>query len=78
MFKVLEQMAEIKNRKISLRETEVLNQIAKGLDYNQIAQKLSIKPATVRKHTENIYKKLDVHNKIEAIQKGIKSQLIKI
>jgi DNA-binding NarL/FixJ family response regulator len=71
-------MAEMKDRKISEREIEVLYFIAKGFDYNQIAKELSVSPATVRKHTENLYKKLDVHNKIEAIQKGIKAQLIRI
>jgi DNA-binding NarL/FixJ family response regulator len=71
-------MAEMKDRKISEREIEVLSLIAKGFDYNQIAKELTVSPGTVRKHTENLYKKLDVHNKIEAVQKGIKIQLIRI
>lgn len=50
----------------------------KGLNYNQIAEQMNISPATVRKHTENIYKKLSVHNKIGAIHKCIEKKIIKI
>lgn len=63
---------------ISDREKDVLALYSKGLNYNQIAEKLGISPSTVRKHTENIYKKLQVHNKMEAVQKAIKLQLIKV
>lgn len=61
---------------LSTRETEVLTQLSKGFDYKQIADFLNISPATVRKHIENIYQKLQVHNKIEAIQKATKQRLI--
>ncbi len=62
--------------KLSKRETDVLEQLAKGLNYQQIAENLIISPSTVRKHIENIYKKLQVHNKMEAVQKGLKHKLI--
>jgi DNA-binding NarL/FixJ family response regulator len=58
------------------REVDVLSQLSKGYDYKQIADFLNISPATVRKHIENIYQKLQVHNKIEAIQKATKQRLI--
>lgn len=58
------------------RETDVLEQLAKGLNYQQIAENLIISPSTVRKHIENIYKKLQVHNKMEAVQKAIKHKII--
>lgn len=61
---------------LTLRETEVLQQICKGFDYKQIAEFLVISPSTVRKHIENIYNKLQVHNKVEAIQKANKHRLI--
>lgn len=61
---------------LSKRETEVLTQLSKGFDYKQIADNLFISPSTVRKHIENIYQKLQVHNKIEAIQKANKQRLI--
>lgn len=63
---------------LSEREKEVLTLYAKGLNYNEIAQKLTISPSTVRKHTENIYQKLQVHNKMEAVQKAIKQDIITI
>ncbi len=63
---------------LSEREIEVLKHYSKGLNYNHIAIKLEISPSTVRKHTENIYKKLGVHNKMEAVQKAIKQDLIKV
>lgn len=61
---------------LSKREQEILEQIAKGLNYHQIAVNLIISPATVRKHIENVYKKLQVHNKVEAIQKAMKNNLL--
>ena len=61
---------------LTAREQGILEQIAKGLNYHQIAVNLIISPATVRKHIENVYKKLQVHNKVEAIQKAMKNNLL--
>ncbi len=61
---------------LTSREQDILEQIAKGLNYHQIAVNLIISPATVRKHIENVYKKLQVHNKVEAVQKAIKNNLL--
>ena len=58
------------------REIEILEQTAKGLNYHQIGENLFISPKTVRKHLENIYGKLQVHNKIEAVQKAMKNRII--
>ena len=64
--------------KVSLtkRETEILEQLSKGLNYNAISENLFISSGTVRKHIENIYKKLQVHNKMEAVIEGRKHNLI--
>ena len=62
--------------KLSTREIEVLEQLSKGLSYNIIANNLILSPSTVRKHIENIYNKLQVHNKLEAIQKAKSNNLI--
>lgn len=62
--------------KLSTREIEVLEQLSKGLSYNVIADNLILSPSTVRKHIENIYTKLQVHNKLEAIQKAKSNNLI--
>lgn len=62
--------------KLSKRETEILTQLSKGLSYIEIADNLIISPSTVRKHIENTYKKLQVHNKIEAVLKAKNQKLI--
>jgi len=69
---------KIDTEKITLtkRETEILEQLSKGLNYNAIADNLIISSGTVRKHIENIYHKLQVHNKMEAVTKGRKHNLI--
>ena len=61
---------------LTKRETEILEQLSKGLNYNEISKNLFISSGTVRKHIENIYKKLQVHNKMEAVIKGRKHNLI--
>jgi len=66
---------QIEEIKLSKREKEVLEQLSKGLNYLQIAENLFISPSTVRKHIENTYKKLHVHNKMEAVQKAMKHNL---
>ena len=62
--------------KLSSRETGILEHLSIGLNYNEIADNLIISPSTVRKHIENIYKKLQVHNKVEAVLKAKKHNLI--
>lgn len=62
--------------KLSQRETEVLEQLSKGLPYTAIAENLFISPSTVRRHTENIYRKLQVHSKIEAIELAKKKRIL--
>lgn len=61
---------------LSAREIEVLEQLSKGLTYNAIADNLILSLGTIRKHIENIYNKLQVHNKLEAIQKAKNNKLI--
>lgn len=51
------------------RETEILKLLVEGLSYQQIADHAKISYGTVRKHVENVYRKLQVHNKVEAINK---------
>lgn len=81
-LKLLRNPVEFKNDsakeevKLSSREIDVLEQLSKGLNYNAIAENLFLSPSTVRKHIENIYKKLQVHNKLEAIQKAERIKLI--
>jgi len=64
------------NIKLTTREIEVLEQLSKGLKYDAIANNLILSSGTIRKHVENIYNKLKVHNKLEAIQKAKNNNLI--
>jgi len=81
-LKLLRNPINIENQKdqddiqLTQRETDVLEQLSKGLNYNKIAKNLILSPATVRKHIENIYRKLQVHNKLEAVQKAKRNKLI--
>ncbi len=72
----IENIQEQEDIKLTCREAEVLEQLSKGLSYNLIADNLILSTGTVRKHIENIYKKLQVHNKLEAVQKAKKNNLI--
>jgi DNA-binding NarL/FixJ family response regulator len=54
---------------ISKKEREVIELLAKGFLYKEIGDKLSISLNTVKQHLHNIYKKLQVDNKTEAINK---------
>lgn len=54
---------------LSLREKEVLELLSKGLLYKEIAEKLGVTHETIKKHLKNIYQKLHVQNKIEALNK---------
>ncbi len=51
------------------REREILEQLAKGLIYKEIAYNLNLSPETVRKHVYNIYLKLHVSNRVEAVNR---------
>ena len=51
------------------REREILQLLSTGLTYEKIAGRLDVSHETVKMHLKNIYRKLKVQNKIEALQK---------
>jgi DNA-binding NarL/FixJ family response regulator len=55
---------------LSNRENEILQLLAKGLLYKEIADQLAISVSTVRQHIHHIYEKLHVQNRTEAINKA--------
>lgn len=67
---------DVQDFKLTKREMEVLEQLKNGLTYEQIGENLFISTGTIRKHVEQIYRKLQVNNKISAINKAIENQLI--
>jgi DNA-binding NarL/FixJ family response regulator len=54
---------------LSNREKEILELLARGMLYKEIAAKLFISQETVRKHVYHIYEKMHVNNRVEAINK---------
>jgi len=54
---------------LSARENEVLQLLADGLLYKEIAERLFIGHGTVRQHIHNIYEKLHVSNRTEAVNR---------
>ena len=57
---------------LSDREKMVLDQLAKGLIGKEVADVLDITWGTVRKHVQNIYKKLQVNTRVEAVNLYLK------
>jgi len=57
---------------LSEREKMVLDQLAKGLIGKEVADVLNISWGTVRKHVQNIYKKLQVNTRVEAVNLYLK------
>jgi DNA-binding NarL/FixJ family response regulator len=58
-----------KEQPLSAREREVLELLSKGLPYKEIADMLGVNIETVRKHCHNIYEKLQVSSRTEAVVK---------
>lgn len=54
---------------LTARENEILLLLAEGFRYKEIAEKINIKTDTVRTHIRNIYQKLEVQSRMEAINK---------
>jgi two-component system NarL family response regulator len=61
---------------LSTREKEILRGMDKGLTYREIAKMLLISPHTVRTHIRNIYEKIQVKSKGEALRKARKGGAI--
>ncbi len=64
------------NSPLSPRETQVLELLAKGKSYSMIAQELFVTKETAKSHIKNIYSKLQVNSKSEAIAKATREKLI--
>lgn len=62
---------------ISKREAEILLLIHEGLSNQQIADKLFVSENTIKKHISNIFQKLQVERRTEAIKKALELSIIK-
>ncbi|MDX2011333.1 MAG: response regulator transcription factor [Myxococcaceae bacterium] len=70
--------AEPEGKKLSARETEILQLIAKGVSNNEAATMLNLSKATIRTHLEHIYRKLEVTNRVEAVTEGLRKGIIQM
>ena len=61
---------------ISDRELEILTLIANGRSNSQAAERLVVATSTVKKHLENIYGKLGVHNRTQAVARARELSLL--
>lgn len=61
---------------LSARETDILKQLVDGKDYKKIAEVLFISPNTVRNHIANIYDKLHITSRAQAVKLAIKNNWI--
>jgi DNA-binding NarL/FixJ family response regulator len=63
---------------LSVRETEILQLIAKGVSNSEAAHMLTLSKATIRTHLEHIYRKLEVTNRVEAVTEGLRKGIIQM
>lgn len=63
-----------KETRLSEREIEVLKGLVDGHDHKSIANKLNLSPATVRTHIVNIYRKLHVSSKTQAVSLALRKK----
>jgi len=62
-----DEAAHVPQQRLTARENEILGLLAEGMTNPQIAEDLVIGAGTVKTHTLNIYRKLDVANRTQAI-----------
>ena len=84
--KVLNRLAQLSRRGsrsdpahiLSEREVEVLQRMASGAANKDIAESLSISESTVKTHVTNIFQKLDVNHRTEAVTQALQRGIIKL
>lgn len=57
-------------KRLSQRETEILNLLSEGMRNKEIAARIHVSEDTVKKHLYNIFQKMDVHTRMELINKA--------
>ena len=68
--------SELQRLSISKRELEVLELISKGLSNQQIADTLFVSLNTIKTHSSNLFLKLDVNRRTQAVQRAKELRLI--
>jgi DNA-binding NarL/FixJ family response regulator len=73
---LIERMGEEPVGALSERETEIVVLAARGLPNAHIAEELAISEATVKRHLANVYQKIGVNSRSEAVRKALMEQWI--
>lgn len=76
IISTFQQAADLEEE-LTERETQILKQLATGRSYAAIGKEIFLSVDGVRHHIRNIYQKLEVHTRSEAIAKGINKKLIR-
>ena len=67
-----------KEERLTYRELDVLELICQGMSNNEVAQKLFLSEKTVKNHLTNIFRKLHVSDRTQAVLYAIKNKMVKI
>ncbi len=73
---IIEDKKEVEDVGLTVRELEVLKYIALGTSNKEMSSILFISIETVKSHVKNIYKKLDVRNRVDAVRLATKKNLL--
>ena len=73
-----EQQAEMLREKLSGREIQILEQLARGLSNEAISETFVLSPNTVRTHIQNVIKKMGVHSKLQATTLALQLGIITV
>jgi len=80
---VLDMLTGVKSRKdfydgLTAREVEILGLMAGGLANKQLAYKLGISEKTVRNHISNMYEKLGIYDRTQAVLYAVRKGLVEL
>jgi DNA-binding NarL/FixJ family response regulator len=78
MIKKEEQKEQVPAPRLTPREMEVLQHVAKGMNNREIAKTLFISENTVKNHVRNILEKLHLHSRMEAVVYAVREKLLEI
>ena len=76
LFNFQQQPEKAEYIKLTDKEKEVLKYLVEGMSYKMIADKIFLSVHTIHSHIKNIYEKLHVNSKGEAVAKAIKNRLV--
>jgi DNA-binding NarL/FixJ family response regulator len=80
-FRTMQTSAAVKEAdtpKLTPRESEILQYVAKGFSFTEVAKLISVSPHTVTHHIKNIYKKLAVCSRAEAVYEAMQLGLVRM